>query len=150
MGGLTQASGVSSVFFGPFFFALHTLAAPNEHTVLAPAVRGVWRTVSHDRPRDHDGPARQDIEKKDIVVMPFALLVLASRVGSLRLMCRGTGGGLFLWFSQAVEEPGRSGQVLADKHMYASLGSNGMRRMFRSPTVTFVALLISCSVLFQE
>ncbi|CAK9021866.1 Membrane protein YdfJ [Durusdinium trenchii] len=29
---------------------------------------------------------RQDIEKKDIVVMPFALLVLASRVGSLRLM----------------------------------------------------------------
>lgn len=29
---------------------------------------------------------RQDIEKKDIVVMPFALLVLAARVGSLRLM----------------------------------------------------------------
>ena len=29
---------------------------------------------------------RQDIEKKDIIVMPFALLVLASRVGSLRLM----------------------------------------------------------------
>lgn len=29
---------------------------------------------------------RQDVERKDIVVMPFALLVLASRVGSLRLM----------------------------------------------------------------
>ncbi|CAJ1425188.1 unnamed protein product [Effrenium voratum] len=29
---------------------------------------------------------RADIEKKDIIVMPFALLVLATRVGSLRLM----------------------------------------------------------------
>jgi hypothetical protein len=29
---------------------------------------------------------RHDIEKKDLVVMPFALLVLAARVGSLRLM----------------------------------------------------------------